>query len=209
MDVELLKSKLNYYEGVLNDMNRISKIFAAAGIAAAMVFSQGQADAMTVTGISQGMTVADKTVTATDQDGQKIKFVSDGHVMHLMSADGVKDFLSFNSFDGRTDGVDFNVRAIETTDPGMRLLEITATRGAHAKNCGYWLVGKHNGLWTAYVSWNSLSNIGFRVDRWHSLSSSIVDQQLVVTSHDGYGNVDFQTQVFWDSDCQWFGLRRF
>ena len=189
-------------------MNRISRILAAAGIATAMAFSQGQADAMTVTGISQGMTIADKTVTATDQDGQKVKFISNGRVMRLMSADGTKDFLSFNSFDGHYDGVDFNVRAIETTDPGMRLFEITATRGAGAKSCGYWLVGKHDGLWTTYVSWNSLANIGFRVDRWHNLSTSIVDQQLIVTSHDAYGNTDFQTQVFWDSICQWFGLRR-
>ena len=190
-------------------MNHISRIFAAAGIAATLLFSQGQADAMTVTGISQGMTIADKTVTATDQDGQKVKFVSDGRVMRLMSADGAKDYLSFNSFDGRYTGVDFNVRAIETTDPGMRLFEITATRGAQGKSCGYWLVGKRDGLWTTYVSWNSLANIGFRVDRWHKLVSSIVDQQLVIKSYDGYGHVDFQTQVFWDSTCQWFGLKRF
>ena len=64
------------------------------------------------------------------------------------------------------------------------------------------------GQWTTYVSWNSFANIGFRVDRWHQLSSRIVDQQLVVTSTDGYGHVDFQTQVFWDGSCGWFGLRR-
>ena len=189
-------------------MNHICKILAVVGIVAAMTFSQGQADAMTVTGISQGMTIADKTVTATDQDGQKVKFVSDGRVMRLMSADGTQDFLSFNSFDGHYDGVAFNVRAIETLDPGMRLFEIMATRGAGEKSCGYWLIGKRNGLWITYVSWNSLSNIGFRVDRWHKLTSSVVDQQLIVTSRDAYGKTDFQTQVFWDSASQWFGLRR-
>lgn len=202
----------NIQSGITNRsvsiMNRIRKLLAAAGIAATMVLSQGQADAMVVTGISQSMTIADKTVTATDQDGQKIKFVSDGRVMRLMSADGEKDYLSFNSFDGRYTGVDFNVRAIETTDPGMRLFEITATHGANEKNCGYWLVGKHNGLWTTYISWNSLANIGFRVDRWHKLSSRIVDQQLVITSTNSYGRTDFQTQAFWDASCDWFGVRR-
>ena len=189
-------------------MNRISRLFAAAGFAAAMVFAQGQADAMVVTGISQSMTIADKTVTATDQDGEKIKFVADGKVMRLMSADGTKDYMSFNSFDGLYTGVEFSVRAIETADPGKRLFEIIATRGGNGKNCGYWLIGKHMGQWTTYVSWNSFANIGFRVDRWHQLSSRIVDQQLVVTSTNGYGHVDFQTQVFWDASCGWFGLRR-
>lgn len=189
-------------------MNRISKLLAAFGIAASLVFSQGQADAMTVTGISQSMTIADKTVTAADQDGKKIKFVSDGRVLRLMSADGTEDFLSFNSFDGHYTGVDFNVRAIETTDPGMRLFEITAARGADARNCGYWLVGKWNGLWTTYVSWNSFANVGFRVNRWHQLSSHIVDHQLVVTSTDGYGQTDFQAQIFWDAASHWFGIRR-
>ena len=189
-------------------MNRISTCFAAAGIAASLFFAQGQADAMMVTGISQSMTIADKTVTASDQDGQNIKFVSDGRVLRLMSADGTKDFLSFNSFDGHYTGVNFQVRAIETTDPGMRLFEIIAVRGAQDKNCGYWLVGKHNGLWTTYISWNSLSNLGFRVDRWHRIVSQIVDQQLIITSTDGYGRTDFQAQEFWDASCQWFGLKK-
>lgn len=189
-------------------MNQVRTLLAAVGIAVSLAFLQGQADAMAVTGISQSMTIGDKTVTAADQDGQKIKFVSDGRVMRLMSADGTKDFLSFNSFDGHYTGVDFNVRAIETTDPGMRLFEITATRGAEARNCGYWLVGKWNGLWTTYVSWNSFANVGFRVNQWHQLTSRIVDQHLVVTSTDGYGHTDFQAQIFWDADSHWFGIRR-
>lgn len=189
-------------------MNRIRNLLAAVSIAASLAFLQGQAEAMAVTGISQSMTIADKTVTAADQDGQKIKFVSDGRVMRLMSADGMKDFLSFNSFDGHYTDVDYRVRAIETTDPGMRLFEITATRGAEARNCGYWLVGKWNGLWTTYVSWNSFANVGFRVNQWHQLTSRIVDQHLVVTSTDGYGHTDFQAQIFWDADSHWFGIRR-
>ena len=189
-------------------MNRLVKSFACAFAASLFIWGAAPADAMSVTGVSQEMAVGSKTVTASDQDGAKIKFVSDGKVLRLMSADGEKDYLSFNSFDGRYAGVDFNVRAIETTDPGMRLFEITATHGSNDKNCGYWLVGKHNGLWTTYISWNSLANIGFRVDRWHKLSSRIVDQQLVITSTNSYGRTDFQTQAFWDDSCEWFGVRR-
>ena len=52
-------------------MNKAYKILAALGVAVS-IFSAGQADAMVVSGISQSMTIADKTVMATDQDGQKI-----------------------------------------------------------------------------------------------------------------------------------------
>ena len=189
-------------------MNKAYKILAALGFTVS-IFSAGQADAMVVSGISQSMTIADKTVTATDQDGQKIKFISDGRVLRLMSADGTHDYLSFNSFDGHYNDVSYNVRAIETSDPNMRLFEINASHGVNGRNCGYWLVGKNGGNWTTYVSWNSFKNIGFHVNEWHRLSSTIEKQQLVVTSRDRYGHVDFQTQVFWDSNAQWFGLKRF
>ena len=166
------------------------------------------ASAMDVTGVSKAMTIGAKTVTATDKAGDKVKFVSDGKVLRLMSADGTQDYLSFNSFDGIYTGVDFSVRAVETADPEMRLYEIEAVR--QGKNCGYWLVGKHSsGVWTTYVSWNSFANLGFRTDRWHQLKSTIENKQLVVTSYDSRGRMDWRAQVFWNDKDGWFGLKRF
>lgn len=189
-------------------MNRLVKLFACALIASAIVGGSSQAFAMNVTGISQAMIVGTKTVTASDEMGDKIKFVSDGKVLRLMSADGTKDFLSFNSFDGIYSGVDYSVRAIETADPTMRLFEISATR--EGKSCGYWLVGNHiGGAWTTYVSWNSFANLGFRTDRWHDLKATIENQQLVITSYNGYGKMDWRAQVFWNEQDGWFGLKRF
>ena len=189
-------------------MFKITKLIAVLGIAIFMSSSAATADAMVVTGVSPSMMVADKTVTATDQYGKKIKFVADGKVLRLMSADGQEDFMSFNSFDGIYNGVDFNVRAVETNDPSMRLFEITAVH-SNGRNCGYWLVGQKWGLWTTFVSWNSFKNIGFHVNQWHRLESQIENQQLVVKSYDAYGHVDFQTQILWDASCEWFGLKRF
>ena len=188
-------------------MNRLVKTFAGALAASLFICGAPTADAMSVTGVSQEMTIGSKTVTANDQDGAKVKFVSDGKVLRLMSADGKQDFLSFSSFDGIQSGVEFSVRAIETTDPAKRLFEISATR--NHKSCGYWLVGKHIGVWTTYVSWNSFANLGFRTDRWHQLKSTIENQQLIVTSYDGYGRMDWRAQVFWNNEDGWCGLKRF
>ena len=107
-------------------MNRWAKFFACALLAAVVTGTGVSASAMNITGVSQAMTVGSKTVTASDEKGDKVKFVSDGKILRLMSADGTKDFLSFNSFDGIYSGVDYSVRAIETTDPTMRLFEIAA-----------------------------------------------------------------------------------
>ena len=157
-------------------MNRWAKFFACALLAAVVTGTGVSASAMNITGVSQAMTVGSKTVTASDEKGDKVKFVSDGKILRLMSADGTKDFLSFNSFDGIYSGVDYSVRAIETTDPTMRLFEIAATR--EGKSCGYWLVGNNiGGAWTTYVSWNSFANLGFRTDRWHDLKATIENQQ--------------------------------
>ena len=190
-------------------MNRLAKFLACALLASSVVAgSAAPASAMNITGVSQAMTIANKTVTASDENGQKIKFVSDGKVLRLMSADGTKDFLSFSSFDGIYSGVDYSVRAVETADPAMRIFEIAATR--EGKNCGYWLVGNHiGGAWTTYVSWNSFANLGFRTDRWHELKATIENQQLIITSYTARGNMDWRAQVFWNAQDGWFGLKRF
>lgn len=189
-------------------MNRWGKALACALLASAVVGGSSMASAMNVTGVSKALTIGTKTVTATDKTGDKVKFVTDGKVLRLMSADGTQDYLSFNSFDGIYTGVDFSVRAVETAEPEMRLYEIEATR--EGKSCGYWLVGKHvSGVWTTYVSWNSFANLGFRTDRWHQVKSTIENQQIVVTSYDGRGNMDWRAQIFWNEKDGWFGLKRF
>ena len=189
-------------------MNRWGKALGCALLVSALVGGGSVASAMNVTGVSKAMTIGDKTVTASDQEGNKVKFVTDGKVLRLMSADGTEDYLSFNSFDGIYTGVSYSVRAIETADPAMRLYEIAADR--QGKSCGYWLVGKHSsGAWTTYVSWNSFANLGFRTDRWHQLKSTIENQQLVVTSYDSRGRMDWRAQVFWNDKDGWFGLKRF
>lgn len=205
MDVEYYSVAI-YRRGV-NFMKRLGKALAC-GVLVSALLGGSAASAMNITGVSKALTIGSKTVTASDQDGAKVKFITDGKVLRLMSADGSQDFLSFNSFDGIYTGVDFSVRAIETTDPAMRLFEIEAVR--EGKSCGYWLVGKHvSGPWTTYVSWNSFANLGFRTDRWHQLKSTIENQQLVITSYDARGRVDWRAQVFWHEKDGWFGLKRF
>ena len=76
-------------------------------------------------------------------DNEPIKFVlqQDG-VLRLMSRNGTRDYLSFTGYDDTNAGIGYKIRKIYTMFPSMQFFEIIADRGAHAKNCGYWIIGK-------------------------------------------------------------------
>lgn len=175
--------------------------------------------AMSVTALGNHIYLGHNDETATSGD---VKFVIINHVLHLMSKDGTKDFLSFINTDGIVgSGVDYDVRDVYTSNPTMHLWEITASSGAHGKNCGYWLVGpRPDGSYLSYVSIGNFAMLGYTKDQWHRLSSELSNGLLVITSSHGYlppgaqygyetkyAN-DFQVQIFWDDKVNWFGLRR-
>ena len=84
--------------------------------------------AMSVTALGNHIYLGHNDETATSGD---VKFVIINHVLHLMSKDGTKDFLSFINTDGIVgSGVDYDVRDVYTSNPTMHLWEITATSGA-------------------------------------------------------------------------------
>lgn len=175
--------------------------------------------AMTVTTVGKPIFLSVDGETATSGD---IKFVTKDGVMRLLSKDGSRDYLSFINYDGITgQGVDYAIRDVYTTDPAMHLWEITATVGAHNKNCGYWLVGKAgDNNYVAYVSHVSFINLGFTSREWHQIRSELVNGQLLITSSHTYlpfgkkyeyeavSTDDFRVQTFWDEKSKWFGLRK-
>ncbi len=175
--------------------------------------------AMTITSVGKPIFLSLDGETATSGD---IKFVTKDGVMRLMSKDGSKDFLSFINYDGITgQGVDYAIRDVYTSDPSMHLWEITATVGAHNKNCGYWLVGKTGAdRYSAYVSHVSFINLGFTSREWHQIRSELVNGQLLITSSHTYlpygkkyeyeavSTDDFRVQTFWDGNSNWFGLKK-
>lgn len=108
-----------------------------------------------------------------DYDGEKIRFTSmrDG-TLRLTSANLEHDYLSFIPYDGKMGGVGYAVRPIYTIFPGMTFIEIIADVGAHAKNCGYWLIGKRDGQWVTYISIDSLVQMGYTPNEWHQIRTA-------------------------------------
>lgn len=158
-------------------------------------------------------------------DGEDLKFVvQDDDILRLMSRDGIHDYLSFINYYGPAaeSGIGYAVREIPTTDPGLTFYEINADVGAHAKNCGYWLIGKRNGRWVAYVSLDDLAAMGYTIGDWHQIRTFINkdgDGRFILTSqHEymppgavyGYQRrfaVDLRLELFWDDSAQWIGMR--
>jgi len=155
---------------------------------------------------------------------EQIKFVmqKDG-VLHLMSRNGKEDYLSFTGYDGTNAGIGYRIRKVYTMFPQMVFFEIIADRGAHAKNCGYWIVGKHDDKWVTYVSIDSLVNMGYTPWEWHQIktemNSDATGRFILISSHEymppgaqfGYQlkhAVDLKLQLFWDKEAGWFGIRR-
>lgn len=156
-------------------------------------------------------------------EGEKILFTSmrDG-TLRLTSADGRQDYLYFIPYDGKMGGVGYAIRPIYTIFPSMTFIEIIADVGAHAKNCGYWLIGKHNGQWVTYISIDSLAQMGYTPGEWHQIHTAAnkdATGRFILTSQHEYMPpgaqyeaqrkfaVDLKLQIFWDQDAQWFGLR--
>lgn len=155
-------------------------------------------------------------------DGEEIRFVGaksgNNGTLRLISKSNNKEIFAFRDFDGRG-GVEFYVRSISTKQPAISLWEITAIAGTHAKNCGYWLVGKNNGKWTIYISDKELATAGYNINRWHQLQSGIENNKLILSSSTeyyppgaqyGYQRThitEMEFEVYWDYNANTFRLR--
>lgn len=157
-------------------------------------------------------------------DNEMLKFVlqKDG-TLRLMSRDGNNDYMSFINYVGAKGGVGYKIRTIHTRYPAMTLFEINADIGAHAMNCGYWLIGKQNGKWVTYVSIDSLVSMGYTSSNWHQIKTKINEagtgRFILISQYEymppgaqyGYQRrmaTDLQLELFWNEDAKWFGMRR-
>lgn len=157
-------------------------------------------------------------------DNEQLKFVlqQDG-TLRLMSRDGKHDYMSFINYVSARGGEGYKIRTIRTTNPDMTFFEINADVGAHAMNCGYWIIGKHDdGQWVTYVSLDSLASMGYTIGSWHQIKTKINEDGtgrfILISQHEymppgaqyGYQRrmaTDLQLELFWDQNAQWFGMR--
>lgn len=157
-------------------------------------------------------------------DGERISFVMqrDG-VLRMYSRDGMHDYLSFTGYYGDNIGIGYSIVKLEMKNPKKTFFIINADQGAHAKNAGFWIVGKYKGQWTTFVSLDSLANAGYTVGEWHRLSTSTGtfggDTLYIKSVHEympegaQYGYQlklaeDFSAALQWDDQAQWFSIAR-
>lgn len=175
--------------------------------------------AMTFTQMSKQVYLAiNESANATAPNGEKLVLVNEGNCLKMMSADRNYEYLSFINSDGGSSGIDFSIRDVYTQNPNMHLWEIIASRGAHAKNCGYWLVGQNGNQYVTYISIDSLSNMGYTPQEWHRISTSVNNGQYIIKSTHEYlppgalygyqmqSALDLSIRADWDSRAQWFAL---
>ena len=157
-------------------------------------------------------------------EGETVRFtLLPNGVLQLSDSSGYTNYLSFTSFSGSNTGIGYAVRPIYTIFPSMTFIEINANQGAHAMNCGYWIVGKRDGQWVTYISLNNLASMGYTTNQWHQITTAANEDAtgrfLLTSSHEymppgaqfGYQKkraVDLRLQLFWDQDARWFGMRR-
>lgn len=156
--------------------------------------------------------------------GENVIFVMEepSRELKLLSADGQKEYLSFNSYFGDNMGIAYSVRKIVSPHPNMEFVEIAASQGTRAYNSGYWIVGKRDGQWVTYVSIDSLKTMGYSTDKPHKLRTIInndgTGRFILETSYRymppgaTYGSeartvVDLRLELTWDEGARWFAMR--
>lgn len=140
-----------------------------------------------------------------DDDNEKICFEIDKKAyLRLYNKKSRTDYLSFIPYMDNQYNTKFEIREVHTENPDMTFYEIIAKK--YDLNVGYWLIGKNNGKWTSYISYESFINMGYNPKVDHVLYSSIENGNLVLRTTTEDGRTDFAIQAFWDPSAQWFGV---
>ena len=128
--------------------------------------------------------------------------------------------IGFRNVDDVNEFVGFAVREVGVEgEDGIRFWEIIADAGAHAKNCGYWLISEQDGVWRFALTTDDLAKSGYTPNEWHVLQSDITDGQYVLTSsfeylpegaQFGYERqfaTDWQAELVWSEKTRSFLIR--
>lgn len=141
--------------------------------------------------------------------------------LHLFDDDRNQYCLSFPTYHPEDqNNVDYEIRPLYTTSPELAFFEIMAYTGSPARTCGYWIIGKAQGTWTTYVSFDSLIAMGLTPNQVHRITTEVIDGtygNLILTSTHYYmpfGRTDpsqyiripdLIVELYWEPSSQWFG----
>ena len=114
-----------------------------------------------------------------------------------------------SSYDGDNGGIHYGIWELYTNNPNVTIYQIMASKGAHAENHGYWLIGRYHGKWFKFMSMDNLVTMGHTPNEWHQFESKITkDGKLRIISYHGQRRVDMELEVSWDEKAQWFAMKR-
>ena len=136
-------------------------------------------------------------------------------ILHLKSADGTTDYLSFvPSFipgDDEfipTSGTSYYVKKIYTSNPNLQFLEIVMLADPLEQTEGYWLIGKHNNNWITYVSYDSLKSMGLSDGGTvRSTVNSDLDGEMILNLN-AYDPDPIQIKLYWNNTADRIEMNR-
>lgn len=135
------------------------------------------------------------------------------NILHLKSANGTTDYLSFIPYDkdtfyeGKYD-VEYSVNKIYTSNPNLQFLEIISFYRDYDDNVGYWLIGKYNNKWVTYISYDSLKSMGLSDVKD---ITSTVNRNLngkMILNIDEYNLDHIQFELYWSNKANRIKMKR-
>ena len=135
------------------------------------------------------------------------------NILHLKSANGTTDYLSFIPYDkdtfyeGKYD-VEYSVNKIYTSNPNLQFLEIISFYRDYDDNVGYWLIGKYNNKWVTYISYDSLKSMGLSDVKD---ITSTVNRNLngkMILDIDEYNLDHIQFELYWSNKANRIKMKR-
>lgn len=137
-------------------------------------------------------------------------------ILHLKSADGTTDYLSFvPSFIPGDDeffptfSTSYYVKKIYTSNPNLQFLEIVMLADPNGQTEGYWLIGKHNNNWITYVSYDSLKSIGLSdLTQVTSEVNPNRNGKMILDINEDYPD-HVQIELYWNDTANRIEMRKY
>lgn len=143
------------------------------------------------------------------------------NILHLKSANGTTDYLSFIPYDKDTfyEGeydVEYSVNKIYTSNPNLQFLEIISFYSdyddsgdyEHIKDVGYWLIGKYNNKWVTYVSYDSLKSMGLSDVKYITSTVNRNRNGKMILNIDEYNLDHIQFELYWSTKANRIKMKR-
>ena len=205
--------EMRVWRDLLFKLSGIGMVIVLAVILAGILPSQTchAADGMRFTGMSECYVFwkRPEEIEFRLRDGEKVMFLISRLRELVFYSNKFSPGFRLSSYDGDNGGTHYGIWELYTNNPNVTIYQIMASKGAHAENHGYWLIGRYHGKWFKFMSMDNLVTMGHTPNEWHQFESKITkDGKLRIISYHGQRRVDMELEVSWDEKAQWFAMKR-